>query len=79
MPDPLMQCSMTSGGQFMKELPERILCLIVLNQVTDASVDTIRVRAEARVLRGIYHFEALKLWGSVPYINEYVDPNVGKK
>ena len=52
--------------------------LIVLNQVTDASVDTIRVRAEARVLRGIYHFEALKLWGSVPYINEYVDPNVAK-
>lgn len=31
-----------------------------------------QVMAEARFLRGVYHFEAVKLWRNIPYIDESV-------
>ncbi len=40
--------------------------------------DITRIQAEARVLRGIFHFEARKMWEMVPYVDELADPNVVK-
>jgi starch-binding outer membrane protein, SusD/RagB family len=37
----------------------------------DANVKAQRI-AEARFLRGFYHFEAKRMWGNVPYIDETV-------
>lgn len=36
----------------------------------------IQIQAEARFLRGHYHFEAKKMWGNIPYISDEIwDPN----
>lgn len=42
--------------------------LAVATDVSDA--DRKRITAEARFLRGHYHFEAKKMWNNVPYIDE---------
>jgi hypothetical protein len=35
-----------------------------------------QIAAEARFLRGLYHFEAKKMWGNIPYIDEQTfDPS----
>ncbi len=45
--------------------------LKVMKNATDISAaDQTRIRAEALFLRGHYHFEAVKMWNKVPYINE---------
>lgn len=44
--------------------------LAAATDVSDA--DKKRITAEARFLRGHYHFEAKKMWNNVPYINETV-------
>src|SRR5207244_130173 len=40
------------------------------DQISDAN--KARIIAEAQFLRGHYHFEAKKMWGNVPYIDETV-------
>lgn len=51
-----------------------------VKDMTDA--EKAQVIAEARFLRGHYHFEAKKMWGKVPYIDEKIyvasDPNSTK-
>lgn len=49
---------------------------------TDVSAaDRTRITAEARFLRGHYHFEAKKMWNNIPWINEsmtdYNQPQIG--
>ncbi|WP_336514405.1 RagB/SusD family nutrient uptake outer membrane protein [Pollutibacter soli] len=45
--------------------------LKILAQATDVSdANRVRITAEARFLRGHYHFEAKKMWGNAPYIDE---------
>jgi hypothetical protein len=39
--------------------------------------DKTRITAEARFLRGFYHFEAKKMWNMVPYIDETIDYSLG--
>ena len=49
--------------------------LRTMKQVTDGSMtpaDTLEVRAESVFLRGLYHFEAKKMWNMVPYIDESI-------
>jgi len=38
-----------------------------------------QMKAEARFLRGYYYFELRRLFGSVPYIDETMDPDVALK
>jgi len=38
-----------------------------------SATDATRLTAEARALRGHYHFEAKKMWGNIPYIDETVE------
>lgn len=50
--------------------------LKMLPKVKDASLsaeDAKQIEAEARFLRAVYHFEAAKMWGNIPYIDETVD------
>ena len=51
-----------------------------VKDMTDAERN--QVVAEARFLRGHYHFEAKKMWNNVPYIDEAIyvstDPNATK-
>ena len=45
--------------------------LRLIGQATDISeTDKARLIAEARFLRGYYHFEAKRMWNNVPYIDE---------
>ena len=45
-----------------------------LRQSTGISpADTVEYEAEARFLRGYYHFEGKKLWNNFPYVDESVD------
>jgi starch-binding outer membrane protein, SusD/RagB family len=47
--------------------------LRVMKKATDITPkDQIRITAEARFLRGFYHFEAIKLWHKVPYVDETI-------
>jgi len=52
--------------------------LRVMAKATDISAaDVTRITAEARFLRGHYHFEAKKMYNRVPYVDETVtDPKV---
>jgi hypothetical protein len=34
--------------------------------------DTVETAAEARFLRGLYHFEAIKMWKNIPYVDESI-------
>lgn len=50
--------------------------LKTMKLVTDGSLtpdDTVRIRAEALFLRGIYHLEAKKMWNNIPFIDESID------
>ncbi|MGV8879609.1 MAG: RagB/SusD family nutrient uptake outer membrane protein [Sphingobacteriaceae bacterium] len=44
-------------------------------EVTDA--EALAIMAEARFLRGVYHFEAAKTWRNVPYVDEKVTFSAG--
>jgi hypothetical protein len=47
--------------------------LRILPQAADMSEESkARVRAEARFLRGHFHFDAVQMWGKVPYVDETV-------
>lgn len=48
--------------RFLDKLPEGVM----------TADEVLQVRAEARFLRGVYHFEAAKLWRNIPYIDERV-------
>ena len=48
--------------RFLDKLPEGLM----------SEEEKLQVRAEARFLRGVYHFEAAKLWRNIPYIDETV-------
>jgi starch-binding outer membrane protein, SusD/RagB family len=37
-----------------------------------APADTVEYVAEARFLRGFYHFEGKKMWNNFPYVDEYI-------
>lgn len=39
--------------------------------------DRKRISAEARFLRGFYHFEAIKMWHMVPYVDETITYDAG--
>jgi starch-binding outer membrane protein, SusD/RagB family len=56
----------------------RVMALAVANDPNAiSSEDVTRITAETRFLRGHYHFEAKKMWGNVPYVDETVeDPKV---
>jgi hypothetical protein len=41
-----------------------------------ADADRTRTLAEARALRGFFHFEAKKMWDDVPYLDENTDPSL---
>ncbi|HEY9046750.1 MAG TPA: RagB/SusD family nutrient uptake outer membrane protein [Ohtaekwangia sp.] len=50
--------------------------LKIVNQLSDEELpaeDRKRIIAEARFLRGWYHFEAKRMWNMVPYVDETVD------
>ncbi|KIC90307.1 RagB/SusD family nutrient uptake outer membrane protein [Flavihumibacter sp. ZG627] len=47
----------------------------ILNNLTDADIqpaEKTQLMAEARFLRGFYHFEAKKMWNNIPYVDETV-------
>lgn len=49
--------------------------LKMLAKITDGSVsadEAKQIEAEARFLRAVFHFEAVKMWENVPYIDETV-------
>lgn len=53
-----------------------ITVLANASDLTDA--ERTRYEAEARVLRGNYHFEAKRMWKNIPWVDETsTDPNVG--
>jgi hypothetical protein len=50
----------------------------VMKKATDISIgDQARIEAEARFLRGFYHFEAAKMWNKVPYVDESITYGTG--
>ena len=52
--------------------------LRVMAQATDIQLgDRNRIAAEARFLRGFYHFEAIKMWHKVPFVDETVNYDAG--
>jgi len=56
--------------------------LRVVDVSTDPNVtdeDKKQLKAEARFLRGYYYFELRRLFGSVPFIDETMDPDVALK
>ena len=47
----------------------------ILNNLTDADIqpaEKTQLTAEARFLRGYYHFEAKKMWNKIPYVDETI-------
>lgn len=48
----------------------RIVSNLTSEQISDA--DKNQMLAEARFLRGYYHFEAKKMWGNVPFVDETI-------
>lgn len=53
----------------------RILSKLTSADISDA--DKNQMLAEARFLRGFYHFEAIKMWNNVPYIDETIEFSAG--
>ena len=39
--------------------------------------EALQIRAEARFLRGVYHFQAAKTWRNIPYVDETITFNAG--
>ena len=48
----------------------RITTALTSADITDA--DKTQILAEARFLRGFYHFEAKKMWNNIPYVDETI-------
>ncbi len=48
----------------------RVLNSLPEGEVTDA--EALQILAEARFLRGVYHFEAAKMWRNIPYVDETI-------
>ncbi|GAA0526269.1 RagB/SusD family nutrient uptake outer membrane protein [Chitinophaga japonensis] len=48
-----------------------VLKSLALADVSDE--DRVRIRGEARFLRGYYHLEAKKMWNNIPYVDETID------
>ena len=48
----------------------RIATALTSADITDA--DKTQILAEARFLRGFYHFEAKKMWNNIPYVDETI-------
>ena len=47
--------------------------LRIMKKATDINEqDQKRIAGEARFLRGFYHFEAMKMWNKVPYVDETI-------
>ncbi len=54
--------------------------LRVLAKVTDGSIsdaEATQIKAEARFLRAVYHFEAAKIWRNIPYLDETISFEAG--
>jgi hypothetical protein len=52
--------------------------LKILAKLKDVAADDIKkITAESRFLRGFYHFEAKKMWGNIPYVDEKIDYTAG--
>ncbi len=52
--------------------------LRVMRKATDIQPsDTVEIKAEALFLRAFYHFEAKKMWGSIPFIDETITYDAG--
>ena len=52
--------------------------LRIMKKAIDISeTDQQRISGEARFLRGFYHFEAIKMWNKVPYVDETVTYDAG--
>ena len=52
--------------------------LRVMSKASDIpTVDSRRIAAEARFLRGFYHFEAIKVFNKVPYVDETITYDAG--
>ena len=49
----------------------RIATALTASDIVDA--EKTQILAEARFLRGYYHFEAKKMWNKVPYVDETID------
>lgn len=49
----------------------KVVTKLTAAEISDA--DKKRIIGEARFLRGVYHFEAKKMWGNIPYIDENID------
>jgi len=53
----------------------------ILNKLTDKDItpaEKTLLLAQARFLRGFYHFEAKKMWNNIPFVDETVDFNSAK-
>lgn len=51
--------------------------LRLLAQVKDGSIseaEALQITAEARFLRGVYHYEAAKIYYNIPYVDETITP-----
>jgi hypothetical protein len=52
--------------------------LIIMKKAKDIKPDDQRrIAAEARFLRGFYHFEAVKIWNHVPYVDDSISYEAG--
>ena len=54
----------------------RIVSKLTAADITDAEKN--QILAEARFLRGFYHFEAKKMWDKVPYVDETINTTNAK-
>ena len=54
----------------------RIVTSLSANDIADA--DKSQMLAEARFLRGFYHFEAKKMWNKIPYVDETINVSNAK-
>lgn len=55
--------------------------LRVTSKLTDKDITTAektQILAQARFLRGFYHFEAKKLWNNIPFVDESIDASNAK-
>ncbi len=53
----------------------RIASSLTSADITDA--DKLQILAEARFLRGYYHFEAKKMWNKIPFVDETISYGAG--
>lgn len=53
----------------------RLLAVIGTNELS--AEESTQIKAEATFLRGVYHFEAAKIWRNIPFIDESVSYELG--